>query len=80
VLQRFMRNGVPRLVNLAATPKKSYGEGILEVMIDSASYMEYFKPLEFRYDEQDGVIRIEVVVPQSLFPMLNQFPRVLKLR
>jgi hypothetical protein len=66
--------------SIAEEFNKSYGEGILEVMIDSVSYIEYFKPLEFRYDEQDGVIRIEVVVPQSLFPMLNQFPRVLKLR
>ncbi|MBD2501489.1 hypothetical protein [Anabaena azotica] len=39
-----------------------------------------FKPLEYRYDEKDGCDRIEVVIPQSLFPILNQFPRVLKPR
>ena len=66
--------------SIAEEYNQSYGEGILEVMIDSISYIEYFKPLEFRYDEQNGIVRIEVVVPQSLFPMLNQFPRVLKLR
>lgn len=37
-------------------------------------------PLEYRYDEKDGRGRIEVVIPQSLFPILNQFPRILKLR
>jgi len=59
---------------------QSYGEGILEVVIDAVNYTEYFKPLEFRYDEQSGIARIEVVIPQSLFPILNQFPRLLKLR
>ncbi|NJP09223.1 MAG: hypothetical protein HC866_06820 [Leptolyngbyaceae cyanobacterium RU_5_1] len=58
----------------------SYKEGILEVSINRASYDQYFKPLEYRYDEKDGSERIEVIVPQSLFSILNQFPRVLKPR
>jgi hypothetical protein len=59
---------------------QSCKEGILEVAIDQASYDLYFKPLEHRYDEKDDCERIEVVVPQNLFPILNQFPRVLKPR
>ena len=58
----------------------SYQEGILEVVIDRVNYDQYFKPFEYRYDEKDGVERIEVVIPQSLFSILNQFPRVLKSR
>jgi hypothetical protein len=57
---------------------QSYKEGILEVTIDKASYEQHFKPLEYRYDEKDNCERIEVVVPQKLFPILNQFPRILK--
>lgn len=64
--------------SIAEEFNQSYGEGILEVMIDQASYDQYFKPLEYRYDEKDNRERIEVVVHQSLFPILNQFPRVLK--
>jgi hypothetical protein len=48
--------------------------------LDRESYEKDFKPLECRYDEKDDSERIEVVVPQSLFPTLNQFPRVLKPR
>lgn len=59
---------------------QSYGEGILEVYIDTAVYGQIFKPCEHRYDEKDGCDRIELVIPQALFPVLNQFPRVLKLR
>ncbi len=59
---------------------QSYKEGILEVVIDRASYDRYFKSLEYCYDEKDNCKRIEVVVPQALFPILNQFPRVLKPR
>lgn len=66
--------------SIAEEYSRSYGEGILEVVIDAVNYTEYFKLLEFRYDEQNGIVRIEVVVPQSLFPVLNQFPRRLKLR
>jgi len=43
-------------------------------------YDRYFKPLENRYDEKDNRERIEVVIPQKLFPILNQFPRVIKPR
>ena len=56
----------------------SYQDGILEVLIDQVSYDQYSKALEYRYDEKDNRERIEVVIPQSLFPILNQFPRVLK--
>ncbi|WP_228039547.1 hypothetical protein [Dolichospermum sp. LEGE 00240] len=66
--------------SIAEEFNESYQEGILEVYIDQASYEQYFKSLECRYDEKDGCERIEVVVPQSLFPILNQFPRVLKSR
>ena len=58
----------------------SYKEGILEVFIDRASYDRYFKSLEYRYDEKDGIERMEVVVPRRLFSILSQFPRVLKPR
>ena len=53
---------------------------ILEVTIDREVYNQYFKSLENRYDEKDNRERIEVVIPQNLFPILNQFPRVLKPR
>ena len=59
---------------------QSYQEGVLEVSIDQENYDRYFKPLEYRYDERDNCQRIEVVVPQNLFPLLNQFPRILKPR
>lgn len=66
--------------SIAEEFNQSYKEGILEVVIDRAVYNQYFKPLEYRYDEKDDLERIEVVIPQSLFPILNQFPRVLKPR
>lgn len=66
--------------SIAEEFNQSYKEGILEVAIDQESYEKDFKPLEYRYDEKDDCERIEVVVPQSLFPTLNQFPRVLKQR
>jgi hypothetical protein len=64
--------------SIAEEFNESYGEGILEVEIDRASYDRYFKSLEYRYDEKNNCDRIEVVIPQSLFTILNQFPRVLK--
>lgn len=64
--------------SIAEEFNQSYKEGILEISIDQVSYDRYFQPLEYRYDEKDVRERIEVVVPQSLFPILNQFPRVLK--
>ncbi|HAG83469.1 MAG TPA: hypothetical protein DCL61_20555 [Cyanobacteria bacterium UBA12227] len=66
--------------SIAEEFNQSYKEGILEVSIELATYNQYFKMVECRYDERDGRDRIELVVPQSLFPILNQFPRVLKSR
>ena len=66
--------------SIAEEFNQSYQDGVLEVSIDQASYNKYFKPLEYRYDEKDNRERIEVVIPQNLFPVLNQFPRVLKPR
>jgi hypothetical protein len=66
--------------SIAEEFNQSYKEGILEVSIDQTSYERDFKALEYRYDEKDDCERIEVVIPQSLFPILNQFPRVLKPR
>ena len=64
--------------SIAEEFNQSYKEGILEVLIDQASYDQYFKLFEYRYDEKDNCERIEVVVPQNFFPILNEFPRVLK--
>ncbi|MEG4868830.1 MULTISPECIES: hypothetical protein [unclassified Microcoleus] len=64
--------------SIAEEYNQCYKEGILEVSIDKSSYEQYFKSLEYRYDEKDGYERIEVIVPQRLFAILNQFPRVLK--
>lgn len=66
--------------SIAEEFNRSYKEGILEVSIEQATYDQYFKPLEYRYDQKEGRDRIEVIVPQSLFPILNQFPRELKPR
>jgi hypothetical protein len=56
----------------------SYKDGILEVTIDQATYAATFKSLERRYDVKNGVARMELPVPQRLFPTLNKFPRVIK--
>lgn len=66
--------------SIAEEFNQSYKEGILEVSIAQDIYLQDFKALEYRYDEKDNCERIEVIVPQSLFPILNQFPRVLKPR
>jgi hypothetical protein len=66
--------------SIAEEFNQSYSEGILEVVIDQLSYDQYFKQLEYRYDEKDACERIEVIIPQNLFPILNQFPRILKLK
>ncbi len=66
--------------SIAEEFNESYREGVLEVSIDSATYEQIFKTLEYRYDEKGERERIEVIVPQSLFPILNRFPRVLKPR
>jgi hypothetical protein len=70
----------PNNRSIAEEFNQSYKEGILEVEIDQARYEQYFKQLEYRYDEKDNCERIEVVVPQTLFTILNQFPRALKPR
>lgn len=64
--------------SIAKEFNNSYQEGVLEVLIAPMIYDRYFRPLEYRYDEKDGRERIEVIVPQRLFSVLNQFPRVLK--
>ena len=66
--------------SIAEEFNQSYQEGILEIFIDQESYNKYFKPLEYRYDEKDNCERFEVVIPRNLFPILNQFPRLLKSR
>ncbi|MGC1309712.1 MAG: hypothetical protein WA885_21015 [Phormidesmis sp.] len=64
--------------SIAEEFNRSYNEGVLEILIDQLSYERYFKQFEYRYDEKDSRERIEVIVPQTLFPILNQFPRILK--
>ncbi|WP_035987299.1 hypothetical protein [Leptolyngbya sp. KIOST-1] len=70
----------PNDKSIAEEFNQSYQEGILEVTIDREAYKQYFQSLEYCYDEQDGLRRVEVVIPQNLFPVLNQFSRVLKPR
>ncbi|MGB3293087.1 MAG: hypothetical protein WBB01_08880 [Phormidesmis sp.] len=64
--------------SIAEEFNQNYQGGILEVTMDQVTYERYFKSLEYCYDVGDDCERIEVVVPQELLPMLNQFPRVLK--
>lgn len=66
--------------SIAEEYNQSYQEGVLEVAINQTTYDQCFKSLEYRYDEKDGHDRLEVVVPQRLFPTLNRFPRILKPR
>jgi hypothetical protein len=56
----------------------NYKDGILEVTIDQVTYGSVFKPLEVRHDVKNGRTRMELPIPQQLFPTLNRFPRVLK--
>lgn len=56
----------------------NYKDGILEVAIDKATYDSTFKPLEVRHDVVNNRARMELPIPQRLFPTLNKFPRVLK--
>lgn len=67
----------PNSRGLAEEYHRYYKDGILEVTIDSASYEQYFKPLEKPYQ---GVEQVELPVPHDLFPILNQYPRILKPR
>jgi len=63
--------------SLAEEYHRYYKDGILEVIIDSAIYDQYFKPIERPYQGGD---QIELPIPHDLFPILNQYPRVLKPR
>ncbi len=71
---------VPKHRSIAEEYHQSYGEGVLEVSIDEEIYNQVFAPHRYRYDEKDGYERVEIVIPQRLFPILNQFPRALKPR
>lgn len=64
--------------SIAEEFNQSYKEGIIEVSIERVTYDQYFKALEYRYDKKNDRDRMEVVVPQELLPLLNQFPRILK--
>ncbi|MGB3300096.1 MAG: hypothetical protein WBA76_17675 [Phormidesmis sp.] len=63
----------PNDTSIAEEFNHSYNEGILEILIDQPSYERYFKQFEYRYDEKDDRERIEVIVPQNLFPILINF-------
>jgi hypothetical protein len=67
----------PNSRDLAEEYHRYYKDGILEVTIDSGIYEQYFKPLEKPYQ---GGEQVELPVPHDLFPMLNQYPRILKPR
>ncbi len=67
----------PNSRSLAEEYHRYYKDGILEVTINSATYDRYFKPLERPYQ---GGEQVELAIPHNLFSILNQCPRVLKLR
>ena len=67
----------PNSRSLAEEYHQYYKDGILEVTIELATYERYFKPLEKRYQ---GGEQVELPIPHDLFPILNQYPRVLKPR
>lgn len=67
----------PNSRSLAEEYHRYYKDGILEVTIDSEIYEQYFKPFEKSYQ---GGEQVELPIPQDLFPILNQYPRVLKPR
>lgn len=67
----------PNSRSLAEEYHRYYKDGILEVTIDSEIYEQYFQPLEKPYQ---GTEQFELPVPHDLFPILNQYPRVLKPR
>ena len=64
--------------SIAVEYNQHYGEGIMEISIEKAIHERFFKPLENRYDDGNRSNRIELVVPHSLFHMLNQCPRILE--
>jgi len=45
--------------------------------MDLETYRQYFQPLEQPYQ---GGEQLELPIPHHLFPILNQYPRVLKMR
>lgn len=65
----------PNSRSLAEEYCKYYKDGVLEVTIEQETYNQYFKPLEKPYQ---GGLYIELAIPHSFFPILNQFPRFLK--
>jgi hypothetical protein len=67
----------PNSRDLAEEYHRYYKDGILEVTIDSGIYEQYFKALEKPYQ---GSEQVELPVPHDLFPILNQYPRILKPR
>jgi hypothetical protein len=67
----------PNSRSLAEEYHRYYKDGILEVTMDSETYERYFNPLERPYQ---GSEQVELPIPPSLFPILNQYPRVLKPR
>lgn len=70
----------PKDRSVAEKYNSFYKSGIIEVAIDQKTYTDKFKSLEHVYDNQGpkGTPRYELVVPPSLFPTLNTFPRQLK--
>ena len=58
-------------VTIYKAPQKGKGQKLLK---------EGFQPVDFPYNppSKKGRERIEVIVPQELFLILNKFPRVLK--
>lgn len=66
--------------SIAKEFNQSYKGGVLEVVIDWIAYKQYFESLEYCYEVKDGRERIEIVIPQKLFPVLNQFSRILKIQ
>lgn len=66
--------------SIAEEFNQSYRGGVIEVAIAKHTYERVFLPLEYCYDTKDGCKRFEVVIPHDLFPLLNQFQRVLKPR
>jgi hypothetical protein len=65
----------PKSRSLAESYNNHYQQGILEVTMDRQTYNQYFKMLERPYQGGSGR---ELAIPHSLFPILNQFPRILK--
>jgi hypothetical protein len=67
----------PNSRSLAEEYNRYYKDGILEVTIDLETYAKYFQPLEKPYQ---GGEQLELPISHDLFPILNQYPRVLKSR